>query len=261
MKSQSLNYIFLEKKMSRSGIVFIIAIILSSCITLSSTSENIRLSRFDFENDMFLPHEGIPAGVPNSYRWKYTPTVGYGANIPEGWNAVAAWGQVYADQDQPNPDKDFPLVRVHIKDLQLYIYQKDRTWKIIQNAENPVGALYTEDFVNNINIPARIRYEKEGGISIQAGSGFNFHFYPKERTVVDRNNIAGIFVVCKARLTGTENYKTLPKYLISIGGDYWRNLTALWKSDWSNNNDIGLGRFKYVTAQWQYFTMHTFSFV
>jgi len=233
---------------------------LLSCIkTPLDTNENISLSRYDLENDMFLPHEGLPAGIPDSYDWKFGPRLGYGINIPEDWNAVTAWGQVFADQDQPNPDIDFPLARVHIKDLQLYIYQEDGTWKIIQNIRNPSGASYVEDFANNENKPASIRNEEGGGISIQAGSGYNFHFYPDGKNTLDKNNIAGVFVVCKARLIGTENYDTLPKYLISIGGDYWRNLTAAWKSDWSNNNDIGIGRFKYVKPEWEYFTMHTFS--
>jgi hypothetical protein len=237
----------------------IISLLLSSCTSFSNTSENITLSRFDLENDMFLPHEGHPAGVPYSYNWRYRPRLGYGINIPENWNAIIAWGQVYADQNLPKPDENFPLVRVHIKDLQLYVYQNDGTWKILQDVQNPNGALYTEDFKDNVNKPAKIKYEKEGGISVQAGSGYNFHFYPDRKETVDRNNIAGIFVVCKARLIGTENHDILPKYLISIGGDYWRNLTAEWKSDWSNNNDIGIGRFKYITPEWQYFTMHTFS--
>jgi hypothetical protein len=238
---------------------FIIAIFLSSCATLSNTNEKLSLSRYDLENDMFLPHEGLPAGVPNDYDWKFMPRLNYGINIPEDWNAIIAWGQVYAEQNQPNPNIDFPSARVHLKDLQLYIYQKDGTWKILQNVENPVGHAYAEDFKDNVNIPTRIKNERGGGISIQAGSGFNFHFYPDEKKLVDKNNIAGVFVVCKAKLTGTENYEILPKYLISIGGDYWRSLTAEWKADFSNNNDIGIGRFKYVTPEWQYFTMHTFS--
>ena len=88
-----------------------------------SDDAEIRISRFDLENDMFLLHEGFPSGVPD-YGWKYWPRVVWGNNIPDGWNSILAWGQVYADQSLPNPDKDFPLVRVQIKDIQLYIYIK-----------------------------------------------------------------------------------------------------------------------------------------
>jgi hypothetical protein len=243
-------------------IIFLFINIFNGCVNINKSfiNDNIHSNyRFNLENDMFLPHEGLPAGVPNSYDWKKMPRLGYGKNMPKDWNAITAWGQVYADEKQPNPDKDYPLVRVHIKDLQLYIYQKDGTWKIVQNVENPVGASYNENFIDDKNKLAEIRKEKEGGISIKAGSGYNFHFYPNGREIVNNNNIAGIFVVCKARLIGTKEGENYPKYLISIGGDYWRNLKAEWKSDFSNNNDIGIGRFKYVTPEWQYFIMHTFT--
>jgi hypothetical protein len=228
-------------------------------VNKSVINDDIHLSRYDIENDMFLPHEGSPAGVPDGYNWRYIPRLGYGKNMPKDWNAITAWGQVFADKEQPNPNKDYPLIRVHIKDLQLFIYQNDGTWKMLQNINNPVGAHYVEDFIEDANKPAEIRNEKGGGISIQAGSGYNFHFYPEGRVNIDKNNIAGIFVVCKARLIGIREGEILPKYLISIGGDYWRSLTAEWKSDFSNNNDIGIGRFKYVTPEWDYFIMHTFS--
>jgi hypothetical protein len=36
-------------------------------------------------------------------------------------------------------------------------------------------------------------------------------------------------------------------------------MTVPHESNMINNNDIGIGRYKYVTPEWQYFTMHTFS--
>jgi len=212
----------------------------------------------DILNDMFLTHEGIPHGVPNHFGWRTRPTKTYGINIPAGWNAALAWGQFYADQNQPRPDVDFPLARVHIKDLQLYIYRKNGTWVQVRNTQNPGGALYVEDFSGDANKPAEIRNESGGGISTKAGSGYNFHFWTS-RTEVDRNDIAGVFAVCKARLIGYESYSTMPKYLLNIGADWWRNLTVSHATDFSNNNDIGIGRFKYVTPEWQYFIMHTFT--
>ena len=214
----------------------------------------------DLLNEMYLhTHEGTPAGVPDYCDWKFRPRLRLGLNVPDGWNAILAWGQVYADETQPSPDKDFPLARVHIKDLQLYIYQKDKTWKLVQNIQNPSGALYIESYANNINKPADIRNESGGGISIQAGSGFTFHFYPNSKSTFDPNNIKGVLVLCKARLIGTQSYRALPKYLMNVGGDYWSSANTQWQSQFADNDDIGIGRFKYVTTNWQYFIMHTFS--
>ena len=251
--------------MSKLRIIFLIPIFLfCSCLSAydnagSYNSEGIYFSRIDVINDMFLPHEGTPAGLPDRFGWKYGPVVSEGKNIPKGWNAVLAWGQVYADEDLPNPDVDFPDIRVHIKDIELYIYQKDGVWKLVSHSENPSGASYVEDFHDDINKPADIKEEEGGGISIKAGSGFNFHYWTSRRKI-DGENIAGVFAVCKARLIGAENYQTSPKYLINVGGDYWRNLNATYVSEWwTVCLGIANGRFKYVTPEWQYFTMHTFS--
>ena len=251
--------------MSQLRIIFLIPVFLfCSCLSVydntgSYNSEGIYFSRIDVINDMFLPHAGTPAGLPDYFGWKHGPVVVQGKNIPEGWNVGLAWGQVYADQDLPNPDKEFPLVRVHIKDLHFYIYQKDGTWKLVNSSENPDGAAYVEDFQDDINKPADIRNEEGGGISVQAGSGFNFHYWTGKKRI-DGNNIAGVFVVCKARLIGTENYKTPSKYLVNVGGDYWRALGLTYVPEWwTVCLGIANGRFKYVTPEWQYFTMHTFS--
>jgi len=246
--------------MNKLWMILLAGVILFSCSTTEvNTDEGIRLSRDELINDMFLPSEGVPAGVPDWIDWKHGPRVNYGIYVPEDWNAIYVWGQVYADAEQPNPDVDFPLARVHLKDLQLYIYRGNGTWSLVQNARDPTGDSFVEDFEDNVNKPADIRKEPGGGISIQAGSGFNFHFYPNRKTRINPDDIEGVFAVCKARLIGTESYDTLPKYLINIGGDYWRNTSANWAPDYENNDDIAIGRFKYITTEWQYFTMHTFS--
>ena len=215
-------------------------------------------NRDEVINDMFLNNEGIPHGIPAYIGWRNGPGYTYRNNMPEGWSAVIAWGCVLADQNQPNPNVDFPLVRVHIKDLELYVYLKDGTWKRILSNVNVGGELFKETNNATSSIKPDIRKEEGGGISVTTGSGFYYHFWGDRVRFTDRDNIAGFFAVCKARLIGTENYDTPVKYLIHVGADYWRSVTALHKSDMSNNNDIGIGRSKYVTPEWQYFTMHTF---
>ncbi|MGA7935219.1 MAG: hypothetical protein WCA35_16845, partial [Kovacikia sp.] len=46
------------------------------------------------------------------------------------------------------------------------------------------------------------------------------------------------------------------RYLLSMGGDYWLNLTAEWNK-FATNGDIAIGKFKYVTPNWQAFNMTT----
>lgn len=216
-----------------------------------------------FKYDMFLPHEGFPSGVPESWDWQSNPNVQAGIHLPDGWKAIIGWGQVYAEKNHPNPNIDFPLVRVHIKDLKVYIYQADRTWKQVLSTQRVDGWFFKEDFGpdNGIIPPLSVQNELDGGISVQAGSGFNFHYWNTERASVSRDNLLGVFVTCKARLTGVENYSETPKYLLMAAADYWKDLTGVqYNEDGTENNcGVAAGRFKYITPEWNIFTMHTFS--
>jgi hypothetical protein len=77
---------YLSKKMNLLISFIMITLLFSSCTSIPYTNENVSLSRYDLENDMFLSHEGLPAGVPDSYDWKYEPRLGYGINIPKETN-------------------------------------------------------------------------------------------------------------------------------------------------------------------------------
>jgi hypothetical protein len=78
-----------------------------------------------------------------------------------------------------------------------------------------------------------------------------------------RFSIAGIFTTVQARLILDD--PTLPddraqaRYLLSVGGDYWRDLAAEWQSDWTTVGDAAIGRFRYVITDWQSFNMTTVS--
>jgi len=230
----------------------------------------------DFKNDMFLNHEGNPAGVPKSYNWYNKPVVVRGANIPikgeriypessssaiadVDWTHINSWGQVYADKEHPTPDKTFPNVRVHLKDIDVYLLsKKTNSWTRIDRLQNVYGDLYTEDFVDNIKKSTEKRIEPDGGISVTAGSGWTFHFYGNRTQIPDPNDIKGLFVVCKGRLTGGQANQD-PRYLLSVGADYWKNKSAKWAPNYENNVSVGTGRMKYVTRNWEYYTLHTFS--
>jgi hypothetical protein len=129
----------------------------------------------------------------------------------------------------------------------------------LQSENTPDGLAYVEDFINDESKPADLVYELGGGTSVTAGSGYNFHFYPTSRATVDRSEMARVLVTFQARLIGVGDNETMPKYLAGAGCDLWRDLEADWLPDYSNNSDIGIGRLKYVTPEWQYFTMHDFS--
>ena len=205
-------------------------------------------------SDMTLPHEGVPHGVPESYDWAKGPTT-QRQSIPERFHAIVAWGQVYEDTCG-NPASN---TRVQIRDIRIYYLSKrDRQWHLLEEARRVDGAAYRENFAPHISIPGDIRSESDGSISVKAGDGFNFHFFPPGRAEIEPDDVAAIWATAQARLVidnpslPDDRYKA--RYLVNMGADLWRNTTVEFDKD-ENNPDLGMGRFKYATTGWQAFNM------
>jgi hypothetical protein len=212
----------------------------------------------EIANDMTPLGEGIPHGVPASYNWASKPRVGWGNN-PQGFQAMTAWGHLY-EAATGNPATN---TRVQIRNIRSYMLsQRDGQWYLLQSSTRVEGAAYREDYVGDVNKAADIRYEPDGSVSVKPGQGYNFHFWPPGRASIDPNDVGGILTTVQARLVIDNpqqvDDRSQARYLLSIGGDYWLNLTAKW-DNWQTNGDIGIGKFKYVTTQWRAFNMTTLS--
>jgi hypothetical protein len=210
-------------------------------------------------SDMELTHEGKPHGVPGYYGWASRSRIGMG-NQPGSFRALTAWGQLYEDS-AGNPAGN---ARVQIRSMMAYVLSKtDRQWHQLQNSYRVEGNAFREDYAENVNRPADTRQEADGSISVTAGAGYNFHFWPASgRVPIEPDTIAGVFITVQARLIvndpGQPDDRDQARYLLSVGGDYWSGLNAQW-DHFKTNNDIGIGRFKYVRKDWQSFNMSTLS--
>lgn len=210
-------------------------------------------------SDMQLPHEGKPHGVPSSYDWYVGPKVDMG-NSPGNFKAMTAWGQVYEDE-KGNPAKN---TLVEIRNMKAYILsKKTNKWHLLQSTSEFGGGAFLESFANNDNVAPDIKYLEDGNIAVRAGNGYNFHFWPQAGRVLISdytNDVGGIFVTIQARLIpddpkgGDDRGKA--KYLLSMGADYWLDLTAPW-DNFVSSGGVGIGRFKYVTTRWKSYNMCT----
>lgn len=207
--------------------------------------------------DMTGPHEARPRGVPDNQGWATTPRVGMGNN-PGNWRAMIAWGQLY----EPVAGNPATNTRVQIRDLKAYyLSRSDNRWHLWQASRRVEGAAYVEDFAEDKNIPANLRTEPDGSVSVvPAGAGYNFHFWNPGRTPIDSNDIVGVFTTVQARLVVDDpdqpDDRVQARLILSVGADYWATMEAEWNY-WTTNADIGIGKFKWVTTQWQPFNMHT----
>lgn len=210
-------------------------------------------------DDMSLPHDAKMHGVPDSYSWSTGPEIGAG-NDPKGFKAITAWGQLY-EAATGNPASNS---RVQLRDMKTFVLSKrDGRWREVQNQVRVEGAAYVEDFSGDRNKPADIRTEPSGGISVTAGGGYNFHFWPSGgRGTIDPGDIAGVFTTLRGRLVLNDDAKpddrAKAKYLLGMGADYWLDQTAVW-DNFKTNGGVGAGRMKFVKVAWQSFNMSTLS--
>jgi hypothetical protein len=240
-------------------IILVNTILLSFCCPIHAQTPQKINTIATIVNDMKLPHEATPNGVPYYYSWLKGPRINMGNN-PKKFTAITAWGQLYV-QDKGNPATN---TRVQIRNTKTYMLSKrDKKWYLLQASTNVEGAAYLEDYSGNKSKPANIRNEKDGSISVIAGNGYNFHFWPKNgRANINSNDVGGVFTTVQARLIidnpkkPNDNQKA--RYLLNVGGDYWQNLNALW-DNFKTNGEVGMGRFKFVSTQWQAFNMTTVS--
>jgi hypothetical protein len=207
--------------------------------------------------DMQGKNEGLPHGVPMSYQWATGPVVIMG-NQSTGWGAITAWGAVYTAAEG-NPASN---TRVNIGGMETLFLQKGSgKWVVLQKGGPIIGAHYREDFSGNSNKPADIRHEPDGTISVTAGGGFNFHFYPADRASFDCNDIGGIVVIVRARLIVGDPKKpddrSKARYLCTGGADYYPAVTGGWPGKADFNPGVAVGKLKYVRTEWRSFAMTT----
>jgi hypothetical protein len=208
-------------------------------------------------SDMSGKNEGLPQGVPLSYAWATGPATVMGNN-PGAWRAMTAWGVVYvASQGSPAVN-----TRVNIRNVQAYVLRKSTgKWLLLQSTGTPDGGAYPADFSINAGGRGDRRTEPDGTISVTAGEGYNYHFYPSVRGAIDPDDIGGIVTLFQARLIVSNialpDDRSIAAYLAGSGGDYYPALTGHWPGSLPYNPGIAIGKEKYVRTFWRVFSMTT----
>lgn len=211
--------------------------------------------------DMKLRHEAKLHGLPRHFDWFKGPRLNLGLN-PGEFKAMNAWGQVYeAAAGSPATN-----TRVQLRNMAAYyLSASDGKWHLLHGSVSVEGDAYAEDFSDNVNAPADVRPEASGGVSVTVGNGMNYHFWPEgDRALLPPvGDIAGVFATLQARLIvddlNAPDDRQNARLLVGIGADYWRDENAQWAEDYANNDDIGIGRHRYVKTGWQSYNMTTMS--
>lgn len=207
-----------------------------------------------FVADMSDEHDFKPQGVGRA-NWGRHARVGY-RKPPDGWSCAVMWGQIYpAEGGDPSVN-----ARVQIRDLRLwYLSRRDDRWHELQASAGLEGAAYRQDFAGDENVPADMRKEMDGSVSVKMAPGRNFHFWPTGgRADLKPGDVAAMASSFRARLVLDDASKPddldSARLVGSCGGDFWRAPGVQWAADWSNNGDWAIGRFKLITREWKVFT-------
>ena len=211
-------------------------------------------------NDMKLIADSKPHGVPDDFDWVQGSSVHHleevDPKILNKYHAMTAWGQAYFSRESNYVEN----IRVQIKDIKAYVLKKsDMKWHRIQFYPNVIGSAYPEDFQGSSE-SIDLRNEPSGGISAKLQEGRNFHFFPSQRAAFDPNDDIAVFTTFQGRLildnSNLEDNRDKAKILANAGADPWETLS----NDIGPSGiqpELGVGRFKYLTKDWQSFNMIT----
>lgn len=185
----------------------------------------------------------------------YTVPVLSNALPPGGYTHALPWGQVFVDDTAATTA---PNTRVEVGRIEFRIFNTaTQAWQIWTWCQFD-GALYEEDFSPNTGQgQGNTRIELTGNKSVKAGGGYTYHFFPGNRIPVPVGNIGGLITTMWARLVvdnpALPDDRASSRYMLSVGSDWWNALTG------GTNQGAVLGRFVYVTNEWQAFHGTTMS--
>lgn len=213
-------------------------------------------------DDSTLQHEAKPEGVPSTYSWVDGPTIYHLDQVPPPllgqFHALEGWGQVYVASGGSKATN----VRVQIRNLNTYVFRlSDMQWHLIQDAPMVIGAAYTEDFQSgpSISIPIRDESANGGGISVKLIPGYNFHFFAPYRAVFSPGNDMAVYTTYEARLIidnpALPDDRAIARLVADAGCDVYTGMTEVAPA--GGEPHVGIGRFVFLTNQWQSFDMMT----
>lgn len=182
--------------------------------------------------------EGAPVGVPTSYDWyKGKKGIATLTPAPSGFTAMTGWGQVYQQVGAPvSPNSK--VAAIQMRNFVSYVHLTDGSWLKVQDQATMTidGAHFAVNFAGNQNTPWSSQKLADGSVTMDAPTDtYNDHFYPRQRGVFAAGKVDGVYVSCDMKINDP-----LANFVVQIGADWWRDATAPYLADFSNNPGLGM---------------------
>jgi hypothetical protein len=202
--------------------------------------------------------EGFPAGVPRSYSWYKGWNAGGDMTPPADFTAVEGWGQVYPKVGAAAANSD-PNATVEVANAKTYVHIKQTgQWKLVQDQSKLqlTGGHFVPDFAGNEAIPMKVVPLAHGHTAFDVPPvGYNNHFWYKSRGTYAAGTVDAVYVQMDMRVTDSS-----VKLVAMVGADWWRDASAPYLDDHSNNPGVGGTNWVELSTRWKtlgYYSMST----
>lgn len=215
--------------------------------------------------DMTGTHEAASPQLAGSDYYANGPALRPGSP-GAGRVALGGYGQVYVASGHASAN-----ARVQLRNLETYAYTGG-VWKRVQYSERVKGAFYSAGYAGaGQSASGSIRNEASGGISVKPLANRLFRFWPESgltATLVDPNTVEAVFTTVQARLIrddGSVVPDASAKLLVNTAAE-WRDQADFQSlfatevpaaAEFVGNDQIGNGKLRLVTDQWQAMNFHS----
>ena len=204
--------------------------------------------------------EGFPVGVPKSWNW-YKGWSDEGMHTPPAdFTAVEGWGAIY--QKAGAPTYSNPAAAVEVANAKTYVHLKEMgQWTLVQDQSTRpiVGGHFVTDFTGNAGYAMKVSSLPGGGASFAPPpAGYNDHFWYQSRGTYTAGTVDAVYVQMDLRITDPNL-----NVVAIVGADWWRDASAPYLDDHSNNPGIGSTNWVELSTQWKtlgYYSMSTAQF-
>ena len=227
---------------------------------ISNPSDNALTQQYSSSHEATPNIANPPTGA---YNWKYAPRINPDGSFPNStWNAFGHWMTTYKIEGASYYDN----VGLLLQNPKAWIWNTStRSWDVL-SSDFEWGSWYLEDFYDDGNSTIANSITWEVGVSgnhstwvkikqdsTTQGRCFHPWGYQKNwRSNSAWSNNGQPYIVTKIDFklvkydeNGIDNLDNA-QLVVNSGGDWWSDVGAVWKPDWSTNRDMCVG--KYIKA-------------
>ena len=221
----------------------------SASSSTTTTAGALQSTIGDAAQQMQMPHEAKPNGVPDGYAWAEAPIVRQ-PTPPSNFTAMTGWGEI---QCAVGSATTATAATAQLRNFRTYVLGSSGQLTLVQDQGSLDGAQYLPTFADNTTFPTQMT--NSGGVTTVALNPTRaFHFYPDRAAIPPGTQ--GVVVTVEAKISapvGVADPNINSSYILALGADWWQSMTAEWDY-FKTNYLVGSGRFVFLTTSWQGFT-------